>query len=94
MNPEREQKLLSILKRRQPDMTLIAEQIHKPRNISALIRNCDAAGIAEMQVVKSREGYHNYRGTALGSDRWVDTALHDTLDEAVMAIREQGMDCT
>lgn len=91
MTPEREQKLLSILRRRQPDLTLIAEQVHKPRNISALIRNCDAAGIAEVQVVKPREGYHNYRGTALGSDRWVDTALHDTLDEAILAVRDKGM---
>ncbi|MBV0933700.1 tRNA (guanosine(18)-2'-O)-methyltransferase TrmH [Marinobacterium weihaiense] len=91
MTPEREQKLLSILQRRQPDLTLIAEQVHKPRNISALIRNCDAAGIAEVQVVRPREGYHNYRGTALGSDRWVDTALHDTLDSAIEAVRARGM---
>ncbi len=91
MTPEREQKLLSILQRRQPDLTLIAEQVHKPRNISALIRNCDAAGIAEVQVVRPKEGFHNYRGTALGSDRWVDTALHDTLDESIQAVREQGM---
>ncbi|GAA0786681.1 tRNA (guanosine(18)-2'-O)-methyltransferase TrmH [Marinobacterium sediminicola] len=91
MTPEREQKLLSILQRRQPDLTLIAEQVHKPRNISALIRNCDAAGIAEVQVVRPREGYHNYRGTALGSDRWVDTALHDTLEAAITAARDKGM---
>ncbi|SIQ66827.1 tRNA (guanosine(18)-2'-O)-methyltransferase TrmH [Marinobacterium stanieri] len=91
MTPEREQKLLSVLQRRQPDLTLIAEQVHKPRNISALIRNCDAAGVPEVQVVKPKEGYHNYRGTALGSDRWVDTALHETLDDAVDKVRAQGM---
>jgi len=91
MTPEREQKLLAVLQRRQPDLTLIAEQVHKPRNISALIRNCDAAGVAEVQVVKPKEGYHNYRGTALGSDRWVDTALHDTLDQAIAAVRAKGM---
>lgn len=91
MTPEREQKLLSVLARRQPDLTLIAEQVHKPRNISALIRNCDAAGIAEVQVVKPKEGYHNYRGTALGSDRWLDVGLHETIDAAVERVRTQGM---
>lgn len=91
MTPEREEKLLSVLQRRQPDLTLIAEQVHKPRNISALIRNCDAAGVAEVQVVKPKEGYHNYRGTALGSDRWVDVALHETLDSAIDKVRAQGM---
>ncbi|MBA4502550.1 tRNA (guanosine(18)-2'-O)-methyltransferase TrmH [Marinobacterium marinum] len=91
MTPEREQKLLAVLQRRQPDLTLIAEQVHKSRNIAALIRNCDAAGIAEVQVVKPKEGYQQYRGTALGSDRWVDTALHDTLDLAIEGVRARGM---
>lgn len=91
MTPEREQKLLAVLQRRQPDLTLIAEQVHKPRNISALIRNCDAAGIAEMHVVRPPEGYRHYRGTALGSDRWLDTRLHDSLEQAIAAVRAQGM---
>ena len=48
MTPEREQRLLEVLRRRQPDLTLIADKVHKPRNIAALVRNCDAVGIPRM----------------------------------------------
>lgn len=91
MTPEREQRLLEILRRRQPDLTLITDKVHKPRNIAALVRNCDAVGIPRMHVVKPDSEYRRYRGTSRGSDRWVDSVLHDSLDSAVATVREQGM---
>lgn len=91
MTPEREQRLLEILRRRQPDLTLITDKVHKPRNIAALVRNCDAVGIPRMHVVKPDHEYRRYRGTSRGSDRWVDTVLHDTLASAIRSVREQGM---
>jgi tRNA (guanosine-2'-O-)-methyltransferase len=44
MTPQRKQKLISTLERRQPDLQLITDQVHKSRNLAALIRTCDAAG--------------------------------------------------
>ncbi|MBR9884084.1 MAG: tRNA (guanosine(18)-2'-O)-methyltransferase TrmH [Oceanospirillales bacterium] len=91
MTPEREQRLLEILRRRQPDLTLITDKVHKPRNIAALVRNCDAVGIPRMHVVKPDHEYRRYRGTSRGSDRWVDSVLHDTLESAISTVRAQGM---
>lgn len=91
MTPEREQRLLTILKRRQPDLTLIADKVHKPRNMAALVRNCDAVGIPRMHVVKPDSEYRRYRGTSRGSDRWVESQVHDTLESAIDAVRTQGM---
>jgi len=91
MTPEREQRLLEILRRRQPDLTLITDKVHKPRNIAALVRNCDAVGIPRMHVVKPDSEYRRYRGTSRGSDRWVDSVVHDTLDSAIATVKEQGM---
>lgn len=91
MTPERLQKLLSILHRRQPDLTLIADQVNKPRNLSALIRNCDAAGIHSIHTVVPEEGYRTYRGTARGSDFYVKNKTHDTFSEAAKQVRAKGM---
>jgi len=91
MTPQRKARLLATLSRRQPDLTLIAEQVHKSRNIAALVRNCDAVGIARMHVVAPKEGYRDYRGTALGSDRWVRRSLHADIDAAMASVRAQGM---
>ncbi|SIS46116.1 hypothetical protein [Neptunomonas antarctica] len=68
MTPEHKQKLISTLERRQPDLHLIADQVHKPRNLAALIRNCDAVGILYAHTVTPKLGY-DFRGTAKGSNR-------------------------
>ncbi len=91
MTPERTEKLLSVLRKRQPDLTLIADQINKPRNLSALVRNCDAVGIHTIHAVVPKEGYRTYRGTAKGSDYYVKTRAHGKVESAIQSVRDQGM---
>ncbi|MGH1462150.1 MAG: tRNA (guanosine(18)-2'-O)-methyltransferase TrmH [Neptuniibacter sp.] len=91
MTPERTQKLLRVLYRRQPDLSLIADQVNKPRNLSALIRNCDAVGIHTVHTVVPKEGYRTYRGTAKGSDFYVKTRQHNDVTRAIETVKSQGM---
>lgn len=51
MTAERCARLDAVLAMRQPDLTVFAENLHKPRNFSAMVRNCDAVGINEMHVL-------------------------------------------
>ncbi|MCV6589817.1 MAG: tRNA (guanosine(18)-2'-O)-methyltransferase TrmH [Marinobacterium sp.] len=90
MTPERKAKLTAVLNRRQPDLTLIADQVHKPRNVAALVRNADAVGIHRIHCIAPKEGYR-FRGTTQGSDRWVETVNHDSFSGAISTVREQGM---
>jgi len=83
MTPERYKKLRRTLNMRQPDLTLLTDQIHKPRNIAALIRTCDAVGIHELNMVWPWDKHRNYSGTAMGSDRWVDIIRHEDMDSAI-----------
>lgn len=91
MTPERTQKLLQVLHRRQPDLSLIADQVNKPRNLSALIRNCDAVGIHSVHTVVPKEGYRTYRGTAKGSDYYVKTLQHTDVLSAIDCVKSKGM---
>lgn len=91
MTPERTAKLLSVLKRRQKDLTLIADQVNKPRNLSALVRNCDAVGIHAIHTVVPKEGYRTYRGTAKGSDYYVKTRSHQDVTSAIKTVQGSGM---
>ncbi|HSG02431.1 MAG TPA: tRNA (guanosine(18)-2'-O)-methyltransferase TrmH [Marinobacterium sp.] len=91
MTPEREARLLAVLGRRQMDLTLITDQVHKARNISALVRNCDAVGISDMHFVEPKEGYRTFRGTTMGSDRWVELHRHATTQAAIRQVKRQGM---
>ena len=83
MTPERFQKIKRTLHLRQPDLSVLTEQLHKPRNIAALLRTCDAVGIHELNMVWPWDKHRNYSGTAMGSDRWVDIVRHESMNSAI-----------
>ena len=40
MTPERYRRICETLDRRQPDLTVIMDGVHKPHNIAAIVRTC------------------------------------------------------
>ncbi|MDX1459000.1 MAG: tRNA (guanosine(18)-2'-O)-methyltransferase TrmH, partial [Marinobacter sp.] len=90
MTPERLARIKQILDSRQPDLTVLTDQVHKPRNLSAIIRSCDAFGLADMHAVWPKEGYRAFRKTAGGSFNWVTTHTHPTMADAVTTLRDRG----
>ena len=90
MTPERHSKISAVLAARQPDLTLVADEVHKGRNMAAMVRTCDAAGVSKMYAVVPEEGYNPYRGTALGANKWVDVEHCDSLEEPLTALKQQG----
>ena len=89
MTPERFKKLHKTLALRQPDLTLLTEQIHKPRNIAALVRTSDAVGIHQLNMVWQEAMHRPYSGTAMGSDRWVNVIRHASMTDAIDALHQE-----
>ena len=91
MTPERYEKLKAILDARQPDLTVLMEDVHKPRNFAAILRSCDAVGALEAHAV-APEGIPLRRPkAAAGSTRWVKIRRHQSVAEGVQALRDKGM---
>lgn len=90
MSPERYQRIRDVLARRQTDLTVCLENVHKPHNVSAVVRTCDAVGIHRVHTVWE-EQYQFRRGTAMGSQNWVRQTNHDTIDDAMATLKGQGM---
>jgi tRNA (guanosine-2'-O-)-methyltransferase len=90
VTPERIARLRQVLDQRQPDLTVVTDFVHKPRNLSAIVRNCDAVGILRLHAVLADSDYQAFRGTAMGSNRWVEVQRHRTLEEATDLLRAQG----
>lgn len=90
MTPERLARIKQTLNTRQPDLSVLTDQVHKPRNLSAIIRSCDAFGLANMHVVWPKEGFRAFRKTAGGSYNWVTTHTHRSMDEAIDSLKGQG----
>ena len=68
-----------VLAQRQPDLTVLAEALHKPRNLSAIIRTCDAVGINEVHAVPGEEGVAVHWNTSQGAEKWVGVRRHASL---------------
>lgn len=90
MTPERYQRLRAVLDRRQPDLTLITDNVHKGRNLSAIVRTADAAGIAEMHAVLDDKDYKAFRGTAMGSHSWVEVTRHRDISALITGLQAEG----
>lgn len=80
-----------VLAKRQPDVAVLLDQVHKAHNLSAIIRSCDAVGVPQIHAVESHEALKLFRGTSMGSDQWVDLTIYDDFDQAFDTIKAQGM---
>ena len=90
MNPERFSKLTTALRRRQPDLTVLMERVHKSHNLSAILRNCDSVGVLEAHAVPPREGLAIHGHTSAGTSKWVKVVRHETTGDAVATLRARG----
>lgn len=73
MTPEREEKLKGVLAKRQPDLTVVLENVFDPHNISAVMRTCDAIGVQDIYILNTRIPRHKKWGSRSSSSaaKWL-----------------------
>jgi len=91
MTPERFQRIKQMLDKRQPDLTVCMEDVHKPHNLAAIVRTCDAIGVHEVHAVWSSAETRLGGGTATGSQNWVKLNSHSKVADAIQQLKAQGM---
>ena len=87
MTPERFYKLKSVLDRRQPDLTVLADEVHKSHNIAAILRTCDAVGVYQAHAISPGGAIRRHHMVSGGSRRWVDLVIHPSIHEALDTLR-------
>lgn len=90
MTPERFNRISTVLSRRQPDLTVVTDEVHKQRNLAAIIRNCDAVGVDTIHCVMPELGYQIYSGTSASAQKWVNAEHYSTIDEPLTMLKQQG----
>jgi rRNA methylases len=91
MSPERYARICEMLATRQPDLTVCLEQVHKPHNVSAIIRTADAVGVHQVHAVWPTTRMRTLVSSAAGSNSWVSVKTHPTIGDAVGHLKAQGM---
>lgn len=91
MTLRRRERIREVLAKRQPDLTVLAEEVHKPHNLSAVLRSCDAVGIGVVHAVKPTGGVATFSATSASAEKWVELIVHDSIGSAVAALKGEGM---
>lgn len=90
MTPERHARICSVLDRRQPDLTVVLDQVHKSRNLAAITRTCDAVGVGILHAVMPEGGYQTYAGTTASADKWVEVQYHSSATTPLKLLIDKG----
>ncbi|MBN8879175.1 MAG: hypothetical protein J0I32_16630 [Sphingobacteriales bacterium] len=91
MTPERKARLEAVLSHRQPDITIVLENVFDPHNISAVMRTCDAIGVQDIYILNTRIPRHKKWGSRSSSSaaKWLTIHQLDNLDACVTELRKQ-----
>jgi len=90
VTPRRARRIREVLDQRQPDLRMVTDYVHKGHNLSAIVRSCDAFGVLWMHSVIAERDHRLLRGSAMGSQRWVEVERHATIEAALGPLRQAG----
>jgi tRNA (guanosine-2'-O-)-methyltransferase len=91
MTPERREKLLAVLHKRQNDLAVVLENVQDPHNISAVMRTCDAVGVQDIYVLNTRIPRHKKFGPRSSSSaaKWLSVHQFENAAECFEALRKK-----
>jgi tRNA (guanosine-2'-O-)-methyltransferase len=80
-----------VLRHRQPDLTVVMENIHDPHNVSAVLRSCDAAGVWEAQLLYNTDAFPKIgKKSSASAGKWVGRRKFKTVAECYGKLRSEG----
>lgn len=91
MTPERNDRLSSVLNKRQPDLTVVLENVFDPHNISAVMRTCDAVGIQDIYILNTKIPPHKKWGAKSSSSaaKWLSIHQFTDADDCFTELRKK-----
>jgi len=89
MTAERRKKIEGILDKKQPNLTVILEDIFDPHNISAVLRSCEAVGMYEVYVVNTGLERHRTYGKSSSSSaqKWMMVKEFESIKDCMEVVR-------
>ncbi|ACF13440.1 tRNA guanosine-2'-O-methyltransferase [Chloroherpeton thalassium ATCC 35110] len=90
VSSDRFQQIKRLLDKRQPDLTVVMENVNKAHNLAAIIRTCDAVGIPKVHAVALRPEIRTKQNSASGANRWVDVQIHNSTEDVFSTLRQGG----
>lgn len=89
---ERTEKLKRVLEKRQPDLTIVIENVDDPHNVSAVVRSCDAVGVFDVCLVytEGRDFPELGEKSSASARKWLNFRKFRTIKECFQALRNEN----
>lgn len=85
-------KMRAVISRRQPDLTVVCENIHDPHNVSAILRSCDAVGVQAVHLVYDDTEFPRLgKKSSASGKKWIDIFRHESHAELKKALVARNM---
>lgn len=89
---KRIQRFKDVIARRQPDLTVVLENVHDPHNVGAVLRSCDAVGITDVYILYTHDilierGVDIGRNASSGSVKWINIHTYTDVHECFKDIQ-------
>lgn len=92
LSAHRYARMLDVLDRRQPDLTVLLENVHDPHNVGAVTRSCEAVGVGVLHLVRAVEpAPAPSRGTTASAHLWMQVRRYASVPTAYAALRAEGL---
>ena len=86
---ERYQKISTMLSRRQPDLSVLAENVHKTAQLVCDSQELRRGGYrGTVHAVQPTGGVPTFNETSASAEKWVELRVHASLEEARAALSE------
>jgi tRNA (guanosine-2'-O-)-methyltransferase len=88
---QRQQRIQEVLKRRQPDLRVVLEDIRNSHNASAVIRTCDAAGVMYMDIIRSSfEPFPVNEAISTRVEKWLRFSYFSSPGTCISFLKKKG----
>lgn len=90
LTDSRKEQFEKVLLHRTNHFTVVLENIYQQHNTNAVIRSCDCFGVQTCHIIEEHYQFKEARGVNKGSAKWVSLKRHETSENAIAKLREQG----